>query len=117
LAAVEAWSSPAREKAHVNFEDTDIWLMRGNLAEMEVMQARAAQIEGHMKKEKSRKRISKGGSVLAIDALDKIAKKRRKEADEVLRKATIALTRAQNKQTKDLKQEGIANRAAKKERI
>ena len=48
------------------------------------MQARAAQIESHIKKERSQKRISKGGSILAIDALDKIAKKRRKEANKVL---------------------------------
>jgi cellobiose-specific phosphotransferase system component IIA len=81
------------------------------------MQARVAQIEGYMKKERSRKRILKGGFILAIDALDKIAEKRRKEANEVLRKANIALTRAKNKQAKDFKQEGIANRAAKKERI
>ena len=58
--------------------------MRGSLAEMEVMQARAAQIEGYMKKERSQKRILKGGFILAIDALDKIAKKRRKEANKVL---------------------------------
>jgi hypothetical protein len=89
--------------------------MRGSLAEIEVMQARAAQIEEHTKKEKSQKRILKGGSILAINALNKITKKRRKEADEVLRKATIALTRAVNKQNNDLKQEGIANRAAKRD--
>ena len=70
-----------------------------------------------MKKERLQKRISKGGFILAIDALDKIAEKRRKEANEVLRKANTALTRAENKQAKDLKQEGIADRAAEKERI
>jgi len=81
------------------------------------MQAYTAQIEGYMKKERLRKRILKGGFILAINALYKIAKKRRKEANEVLRKANIALTCAENKQVRDLKQEGIANRAAKKERI
>ena len=70
-----------------------------------------------MKKERLQKRILKGGSILAIDALDKIAKKRQKEANKVLQKANIALTRAKNKQAKDLKQEAIANRATKKERI
>ena len=70
-----------------------------------------------MKKERLQKRILKGGSILAIDALDEIAKKRRKEANKVLQKANIALTCAENKQAKDFKQEGIANRAAKKERI
>jgi cellobiose-specific phosphotransferase system component IIA len=90
--------------------------MRGSLAKMEVMQARAAQIEEHTKKEKSQKRISKGGSILAINALDKITEKRQKEANKVLQKATTALTRAINKQNNDLKQEGIANRAAKRDR-
>ena len=45
-----------------------------------------------------------------------MAKKRRKEADKILKKATIALTRAINKQNSNFKQEGIANRAAKRER-
>ena len=58
--------------------------MRGSLIKIKVMQACAAQIEGHIKKERLRKRILKGGSILAINALDKIAKKRRKEADKVL---------------------------------
>jgi hypothetical protein len=58
--------------------------MRGSLAKMEVIQACIAQIEGYMKKERSRKRILKGGFILAINALDKIAKKRRKEANKVL---------------------------------
>ena len=58
--------------------------MRGSLAKIEVMQACAAQIEGYMKKERLQKRILKGGSILAIDALNKIAKKHRKEANKVL---------------------------------
>ena len=44
----------------------------------------------------------KGGFLLASDALQKIARKRQKEADEILRKATIAFTWAQNKQKKEL---------------
>ena len=58
--------------------------MRGSFAKIKVMQARAAQIEGYIKKERLQKRILKGGFILAIDALDKIAKKRRKEANKVL---------------------------------
>jgi hypothetical protein len=100
----------------MNFDDTNTWLMRGSLSEMEVMQARAGQIETHKKREISRKSLSKGGSLIASDALQKMAEKRRKEANEVLRKATIALTRAVNKQNSELKQEGIADRAAERER-
>ena len=45
-----------------------------------------------------------------------MAKKQRKEANKILRKATIALTCAVNKQNSNFKQEGIANRVAKRER-
>jgi hypothetical protein len=116
LAAAEAWSSPTRIKAQRNLEDTNTWLMRGSLGEMEIMQARAAQIEQHKKREISRKSLSKGGSLMASDALQKKAEKRRKEADEVLRKATTAFTRAVNKQKRELRAEGVADRAAEKER-
>jgi hypothetical protein len=84
---------------------------------MKIIQARAGQIELHKKREISRKSLSKGGSLMASDTLQRMAEKRRKEADEVLRKATTTLTRAVNKQKSELKQEGIADRAAEKERI
>jgi hypothetical protein len=77
--------------------------MRGSLLEIEVIQARAGQIEAHKKREISRKSLSKGGSLIASNALQKIAEKRRKEADKILKKATIALTCAVNKQNGDLK--------------
>jgi cellobiose-specific phosphotransferase system component IIA len=52
---------------------------------------------------------------MASNALQKIKDKRRKEADEILRKANWALTQAQNKQTKALKREGIDDRVAKRD--
>jgi hypothetical protein len=45
-----------------------------------------------------------------------MAEKRRKEADEVLRKANTALTRAQNKQKNDLQAQGVLDRKAENER-
>jgi hypothetical protein len=57
--------------------------------------------------------LLKERSFIAKDALLKIAEKRRKEANKVLRKATIAFTRAINKQARDLKAEGVFNRVVK----
>jgi hypothetical protein len=45
-----------------------------------------------------------------------MAEKRWKEADEVLRKATTAFTRAQNKQKNELHAEGVLDRKAENER-
>jgi hypothetical protein len=45
-----------------------------------------------------------------------MAEKRRKEANEVLRKAIIAFTRAQNKQKNKLHAKGVLDRKAKNER-
>ena len=90
--------------------------MRGSLGEMEILQARGGAIEVYKKRLKARRSLAKGGSLLASDALQKIAEKRRKEADEILRKANTTLTRAQNKQTEELRQEGVADRSAERER-
>jgi hypothetical protein len=49
---------------------------------------------------------------LASDALQKKAQKQQKEADDVVRKAAIAYTRAQNKQKKELRAEGVQDRKA-----
>ena len=116
LAAAESWSSPSCEKAHRNMEDTNTWLMQGSLGEIEIMQARVAQVEIHKKREISRKNLSKGGSLLASDALQKMATKRQKEANEVLKKATTAFTRTKNKQKKELQAEGVQDRKAENER-
>jgi hypothetical protein len=90
--------------------------MRGSLREMEIQQARAGQVEAHKKKLTARKSLAKGGSLPAIDALQSIAKKRKKEADEALRKANTAYTRARNKQLEELQQEGVADRWSERER-
>jgi hypothetical protein len=90
--------------------------MRGSLHEMEVKQARAGQIEAHKRKLIARKSLGKGGSLLASEALQKIKDKRRKEADEVLRKANTAVTRAENKQKEELRIQGVQARKDEKER-
>jgi hypothetical protein len=90
--------------------------MRGSLGEMEVQQACAGQIEAHKKKLIARKSLAKGGSLLASDALQTMAKKRKKEADEALRKANAAYTRARNKQLEELWKEGVADCQKERER-
>jgi hypothetical protein len=109
-------SSPSRPKYDVWHESTNTFLMQGSLGEMEIMQAQARAVEAHKKRLTARKRLAKGGSLLASDALAIMASKRRKEADEALRKADLALTRAQNKQKEELRVEGVANRRAERER-
>jgi hypothetical protein len=93
-----------------------MFLMRGSINEMEILQARAGQVEAHKKRLSARKSLSKGGSLLASVALTTMAEKRKKEADEVLRKANLALIRAQNKQKEELRQLGVADRRQEQER-
>jgi hypothetical protein len=87
-------SSPTRAKYDLAHESISIFLMRGSLNKMEVLQARASQVKVYKKRLSARKSLAKGGSLLASDALILMAEKRRKEADEVLRKANLTLTRA-----------------------
>jgi hypothetical protein len=91
--------------------------MRGSLHEMEVKQARAGQVETHKRKLQAWKSLGKGGSLLASDALQKIKDKRRKEADDILRKAKTAVTRAENKAKNELNARGIQARKDEKARI
>ena len=109
-------SSPTRAKYDLAHESTSIFLMRGSLSEMEVLQARTSQVEAHKKRLSARKSLAKGGSLLASDALISMAEKRRKEADKVLRKANLALTRAQNKQKEALRIKGVTDRRKEQER-
>ena len=53
---------------------------------------------------------------MASEAFDRMAQKRRKEADDAVRKATRALNRAQNKQKTELTREGVLDRTAERER-
>jgi hypothetical protein len=109
-------SSPTRAEYDIANASTSKFLMRGSINEMEILQARAGQVESHKKRLHARKSLAKGGSLLASKAITTIAQKRRKEADEALRKANLALTRTQNKQAEDLRKEGVKDRRREKER-
>jgi hypothetical protein len=91
--------------------------MRGSLHEMEIKQARAGQVETHKRKLEARKSLGKGGSLLASDALQKIKNKRKKEADDTLRKAKTAITRAENKAKNKLHDKGVQARKDEKARL
>jgi hypothetical protein len=112
-----AVSSPTRERYKVTRDATNTFLMQGSLHEMEVKQARASQVETHKRKLQARKSLGKGGSLLASDALQKIKDKRRKEADDILRKAKTAITRAENKAKNELNTRGIQAQKDEKARI
>jgi hypothetical protein len=84
---------------------------------MEIKQARAGQVETHKSKLEARKSLGNGGSLLASDALQKIKNKRKKEADDTLRKAKTAITRAENKAKNKLHDKGVQARKDEKARL
>ena len=79
------------------------------MGKIEVIQARAAVLEVQKKRLVARRSLSKRGSLLASNALQKIAQKYRKETDEVLQKANTALNCTQNKQKTELTTEGVSD--------
>jgi hypothetical protein len=104
---VAGLSSPTRENYGVTIQGTNVFLMQGSLHKMEVAQACASAVESHKRKLESWKSLRKGGSLLAKDALQMIKDKRRKEADESLKKARTAITRAENKAKNKLHTRGV----------
>jgi hypothetical protein len=58
----------------------------------------------------ARKSLSKGGSIIALNVLQKIKEKRRKTAEDQLRKAERALKITENKLTEALRQRGVQAR-------
>jgi hypothetical protein len=110
-------SSPSRAQASMTIQATNVFLMRGSLHEMEIAQARTGAIETHKRKLDARKSLGKGGSILASDALQKIKDKRRNEADDNLRKAKTAITRAENKAKSILHERGVQARKDERARL
>jgi hypothetical protein len=91
--------------------------MQGSLHEMEVKQAHVGQIATHKAKLNARLSLQKGGSILALDALDQKKVKLRKVAEEKLKKAQIAITRMENKAKEELRIKGVATRKVEKDRL
>jgi hypothetical protein len=113
----DALSSPSRARYTTIIEFTQAKLARGSLYEMEIAQARASQTEAHKRRLTARKSLSKGGSILASDAFQKIKDKRRKEADDKLRKAKRAITLVENRAKNELHTRGVIARKEEKARL
>jgi hypothetical protein len=96
---------------------TYVYLGRGSIHELEILQARATATNHLKNKEHSRKSLSKGKSLTGIEALEMLISKRRKEADEAVRKATRAISTCENKRKAELKARGVQARKDKKARI
>ncbi len=77
---------------------------------MKVLHARAGVITAQKRKLNARKSLAKGDPIAAIDALQSIKDKKRKEADDNLRKAKTAITRTENKARNILRERGIQGR-------
>jgi hypothetical protein len=113
----EALSSSPRKRYKIIRDSTEEFLMRGSLHEMEIAQACAGQIAIYKAMLNARQSLGKGGSILAIEALDKIKVRTRKNTEEKLRKARAKITRAENKAKEDLRVLGVAARKAEKGRL
>ena len=112
----EALTSPSRVRYTVIHEQTNMFLMRGSLHEMEIDQAHASQVMTYKRKLDARKSLQKGGSILASTALAKSKKKRRDAAEAVLIKAQKAIVFAENKARKELHERGVQARKDEKAR-
>jgi len=84
---------------------------------MDMKKARASQVATHKAKLNARLSFQKGGSILASDALAQKKVKARKAAEEKLKKAQTAVTRAENKAKEDLRVKGVAARKAERDRV
>jgi hypothetical protein len=112
-----ALSSPSRRKYEIARDGTQEFLMRGSLHEMEVTQARAGQIATHKAKLNARQSLSKGGSILASDALVKTKEKKRKAAADLVKRAKRKITITENKAKEALRVQGVAARKEEKARL
>ena len=100
---LDALSSLLRKRYTTTITAMKDHLMRGSLHEMEIKQARVGQIATHKAKLNARLSFQKGGSILDLDALAQKKVKARKAAEEKLKMAQTAVTRAENKVKEDLR--------------
>ena len=107
-------SSPTRHKYQVVYKTIDEFLMWGSLHEMEVKNARQGQINTHKAKLEARLSLSKGGSLLALDSIEKKKQLKRKAADDAIRKAKTKIRRYNSKAKSELHKRGIQARRDEK---
>jgi hypothetical protein len=114
---MDALSSSPRKRYTITIDATKDYLMLGSLHEMDMRNARAIQVANYKAKLNACLSFQKGGSILASDALVQKKVKARKAAEEKLKKAQTAVTRAENKAKEDLRIKGVAARKAEKDRV
>jgi hypothetical protein len=112
----QALSSPTRAKYTTTKDGIYEFLVLGSLAEMDLQNAKAKQVEVYKKKLSARASLLKGGLILALVALKKVKQKKLLEAKRGLKKAKAVLTRAENKAKEELKKLGVIDRKAERER-
>ncbi len=106
----QALSSPTRVRYTSITNRTSTLLMRGSLHEMEIENRRKGAIQYHKEKLNARKSLSKGGQLYAFQGIHQKGVKRRKEADDTLKRAQKALQVAENKLKQEFNQRGIQGR-------
>jgi hypothetical protein len=91
-----------------------MFLIRGNLYEIEISQACAGQIETYKRKLDARKSLLKGGFILASTALDRSKKKCRDATEAELKKAQKAILTTENKAIRELHEKGFKHEKTRK---
>jgi hypothetical protein len=84
---------------------------------MEVKNARQSQIDTYKAKLEARLSLSKGGSLLALDSLEKKKQLKRKAADDAIRKARTKIRRYESKAKSELHKRGVQARKDEKARL
>ena len=88
--------------------------MRACLHEMEVNNARQAQIEVYKAKLNARLSLQKGGNLIALDALNKVKLAKRNAAEKAVRKARRKIILFENKARNELYKRGVQARKDEK---
>ena len=110
-------SSPSRTRYLNIIQATYSYLACGSLHKIEIIQARATATNHLKNKEYLRKSLSKGKFLTGIEALERLISKRRKEANETLKRVKQAIQVIKNKRKGELKARGIQARKDEKVRI
>jgi hypothetical protein len=88
--------------------------MRGSLSAKQVLNAQEAQINLHKSKLYARRSLAKGGSILAIDGLEKLKMLTRKSADDAVIKQKTRIRKYENKAIRLRHEAGVKARREEK---
>ncbi len=111
-----ALTSPSRARYKTTKAGTYEFLMLGGLAERDLEIARQKQVAFHKAKLSARASISKGGTMLASEALKIKKEKEIKLQLETLKKAKAALAKAEREEREVRYRQGVEDRAEERKR-